>query len=95
MLCKMSFTCRGPAVGLFVCRPVDELAQAGHSVGADQSVAAESPAVHHSDVQRRVQQLILRQILTHKIHDSLDQKSQIKPIFILSSWNLHEIESFK
>lgn len=87
----MSFTCSGPAVGLFVCRPVDELAQAGHGVGADQSVASESPAVHHSDVQRRVQQLVLRQILTHKIHNELDQKSQIKGIFIPSSCNVHEI----
>lgn len=58
-------TCRGPVVGLLVCRPVDELPQAGDGVGADQRVAAEGPAVHHPDVQRRVKQLVLGQILTH------------------------------
>lgn len=63
------YTCRGVVVGLLVCCPVDELPQAGDSVRADQSVAAKSPAVHHSDVQRRVKQLILRQILTHNIQN--------------------------
>lgn len=56
-------TCRGKVVGLLVCWPVDELPEAGHSVGADQGVASKRPAVHHSDVQRRVEQLILWQIL--------------------------------
>lgn len=59
-------TCSGPVVGLFVCCPVDEFPQAGHSMRTNQSVAAESPAIHHSDVQRWVKQLILRQILTHE-----------------------------
>lgn len=60
-------TCVGPVVGLLVSSPVDEPPQGGDSVGADQSVPAKSPAVHHSDVQRRVEQLILRQVLTQKI----------------------------
>lgn len=66
LLQVLVYTCSGPVVGLLVIRPVDELPQAGDSIGANQSVAPKSPAVHHSDVQRRVKQLILRQILTHE-----------------------------
>ena len=32
-------------------------------MGADQGVAAEGPAVHHADVQGRVQELVLREVL--------------------------------
>ena len=32
-------------------------------MGADQGVTAEGPAVHHADVQGRVQELILREVL--------------------------------
>lgn len=56
-------TCCGKTVALFVCWPVDEFPKAGHSVGANQGETSESPAVHHSDVQWRVKQLVLWQIL--------------------------------
>lgn len=59
-------------IGLLVCGPVDELAQAGDRDGTNQSVAAEGPAVHHPDVQRRMKQLVLRQILTHQTHNHFD-----------------------
>lgn len=64
-ICGLVHACCWPVVGLLVWAPEDELAQAGHSVRAHQSVAAESPAVHHSDVEWWVKQLVLRQILTH------------------------------
>lgn len=63
-ICGLVHACCWPVVGLLVWAPEDELAQAGHSVRAHQSVAAKSPAVHHSDVERRVKQLVLRKILT-------------------------------
>lgn len=63
--------CCWPVVGLLVCASEDELPQAGHGVGAHQSVASESPAVHHSDVQRRVKQLVLGQILRHANRNTL------------------------
>lgn len=43
--------------------PVDEAPQGADGVGADQGVAAEGPAVHHADVQGRVQELVLREVL--------------------------------
>jgi len=60
----------GKVIGLLVRRPVDELPQAGHRVGAHQGVAAERPAVHHSDVQRRMEQLVLGQILQNIVYFS-------------------------
>jgi hypothetical protein len=56
-------TCTGPVVGGLVGGAVDEPPEAGDGVGAHQGVAAERPAVHHSDVQRRVEQLVLREVL--------------------------------
>lgn len=66
-------TCSGPVVGLLVSSPVDELPQSGDSMRANQSVAAKSSTVHYSDVQRRVKQLIFRQVLTHKIQSEFLQ----------------------
>ena len=88
------YTCSGPVVGLLVFWPVDELPQGGDGIGANQSVAAKSPAVHHPDVQWWVKQLILRQILTHKLQNYLiDENSLIGICFciLLSSSfsNLH------
>lgn len=57
--------CCWPVVGSLVRPPEDELPQAGDGVRAHQSVASKSSAVHHSDVERRVKQLVLRQILVH------------------------------
>lgn len=62
-------TCCRVVVRLLVCSPVDEFPQRGDSIGTNQSVATKSPAVHHSDVQRRVKQLILWQILTYKVQN--------------------------
>lgn len=56
-------------VGLLVWPPVDEFPQGGDSIGTNQSVATKRPAVHDSDVQWRVKQLVLWQILTHKIQN--------------------------
>lgn len=63
--------CCWPVVGPLVWPPEDELPQAGHGVRAHQSVASKSPAVHHSDVERRVKQLVLRQILMHANRNTL------------------------
>lgn len=60
------YTCCIIVVDLLVLSPVDKFPQAGDRVGANQSVATKSPAVHHSDVQWRVKQLIFWQILTGK-----------------------------
>lgn len=60
-------TCSGKTVALFVCWPVDELPQAGHSGGANQGETSKSPAVYHSNVQWRVEQLVLWQILQNYI----------------------------
>lgn len=55
---------RGVPVGRrAVWGPVDEAPQRADGVGTHQGVAAEGPAVHHSDVQGRVQQLVLREVL--------------------------------
>ena len=61
--CTARLTCGVPVIGLFVGSPVDELAQGGDGVGAHQGVAAEGPAVDHADVEGRMQQLVLRQVL--------------------------------
>ena len=53
----------GPVVGLLVGGSVDELAHAGDGVGAHEGVAAECPTVHHPDVERGVEQLVLREVL--------------------------------
>lgn len=66
-------TCSGPVVGLLVSSPVDELPQSGDSMRANQSIAAKSSTVHYSDVQRRVKQLIFRQVLTQKIQSQFLQ----------------------
>lgn len=58
-----SQTCSGKTVALFVSWPVDELPQTCYSNGANQGVASKSPAVDHSNIQWRVEQLILWQIL--------------------------------
>lgn len=52
-----------PAGGRAVWGPVDETPQRADSMGAHQRVAAEGPAVHHPDVQGRVQQLVLWKVL--------------------------------
>lgn len=70
-ICGLVHACCWPVVGLLVWAPEDELAQAGDSVRAHQSVAAESPAVHHPNVEGRVKQLILRQILAHVKRNTL------------------------
>lgn len=36
-------------------------------MGPHQDVTAESPAVHHPDVQRRVEELIFRKVLRDKV----------------------------
>ena len=59
----MYSTCVGPVAGGLVRGAVDETPQAGDSVGAHQGVATKRPAVHHPDVQRRVQELVLRKVL--------------------------------
>lgn len=56
-------TCGVPAGGRAVWGPVDEAPKGADGVGAHQGVAAEGPAVHHSDVQGRVQEFILRKVL--------------------------------
>ena len=62
-VCVCVSTCAGPVVGALVWRAVDEVSQAGDSVGAHQGVAPERTAVHHTDVEGRVEQLVLRQVL--------------------------------
>ena len=52
-----------PVLGLLVWWAVDELSEGADGVGAHQGVAPEGPAVHHPDVQRRVEQLVLWEIL--------------------------------
>lgn len=56
-------TCAGPVVGGLVGGAVDEPPEAGDGVGAHQGVAAKRPAVHHPNVEGRVEQLVLRQVL--------------------------------
>lgn len=51
-------TCGGPVVGVLVWSAVDETSQAAHSVGPHQDVTAEGSAVHHPDVERRMEKLI-------------------------------------
>lgn len=43
--------------------PVDEAPKGADSMGAHQGVAAKGPAVYNSDVQGRVQEFVLRQVL--------------------------------
>lgn len=50
-------------VGMLVCGTIDKPAECTDSIGAHQCVAAEGTAVHHTDVERRVQKLIFRQVL--------------------------------
>lgn len=52
-----------PGGGRVVRGPIDEASQGADGVRADQGVAAEGPAVHHADVQGRVQELVLREVL--------------------------------
>lgn len=52
-----------PVLGLLVWRAVDEFSEGADGVGAHQGVAPEGPAVHHPDVQGRVEQLVLREVL--------------------------------
>lgn len=96
------FTCGGPVVGLLVCPPVDELPQGGHSIVANQSVAAKSSTVHHSNVQWWVKQLIFWQILTQTfIFNSRFTKGLeelyfiVIIIFILSILNTEFVLSLK
>lgn len=56
-------TCSGPVVGGFVWGAVDETSQTGDSMGPHQDVSAKCPAVHHPDVERRVEKLILWKVL--------------------------------
>lgn len=58
-----SFTCSGPVIGVLVRGGVDETSQAGDSMRPNQDVTAERPAVHHTDVERRVEKLILWKVL--------------------------------
>lgn len=56
-------TCSGPVVGGLVWSAVDETPQAADSVGPHQDVTAKRPTVHHPDVERRVEELVLRKVL--------------------------------
>lgn len=56
-------TCHIPVLGFLIWWAVDELSEGADGMGAHQGVAPKSPAVHHSDVQRWVEQLILWEIL--------------------------------
>lgn len=56
-------TCHVPVLGLLVWGAVDEFSEGADGVGAHQGVAPEGPAVHHPDVQGRVEQLVLREVL--------------------------------
>lgn len=62
-LCWSGHTISRVVVGVLICGTVDELAERRDCVGAHQCVAAEGTAVHHTDVEWRVQELILGQIL--------------------------------
>lgn len=66
-------TCSGPVVGGLVWRAVDEAPQGGDSVGPHQDVTAECPAVHHPDVERRVEKLILWKVLRTKLRHVADE----------------------
>lgn len=50
-------------VGGLVWGTVDETPQAGDGVGTHQDVTTKRTTVHHSDVERRVEQLILWEVL--------------------------------
>lgn len=60
-------TCSGPVVGRLVWSAVDETSQAGDSMRPHQDVTAKRPAVHHPDVERRVEKLILWKVLRTKL----------------------------
>lgn len=72
-------TCCGPVVGGLVWSTVDETSQAGHSVSAHQDVAAEGSAVHHPDVERRMEKLVFWKVLwlEHQKPLSLRHKIQL------------------
>jgi len=59
-------TCSGPVAGGLVWGAVDETPQAADSVRPHQGIAAKCPAVHHPDVERRVEKLILWKVLGTK-----------------------------
>lgn len=56
-------TCHVPVLGLLVWGAVDEFSEGADGVGAHQGVAPEGSAIHHPDVQGRVEQLVLREVL--------------------------------
>ena len=64
-------TCSGPVVGGLVWGAVDETSQAADGVGPHQDIAAKRAAVHHSDVERRVEKLILWQVLRTRLKQEL------------------------
>lgn len=61
-------TCSGPVVGWLVRGAIDEASQAGDSVRTHQDVAAKRSAVHHPDVERRVQEFVFWKVLMTKTH---------------------------
>lgn len=68
MFPQMRFsTCSGPVVGGLVWGTVDETPQAADGVGPHQDVAAKRTAVHHPDIERRVEKFILWQVLRTRL----------------------------
>jgi len=53
-------------LGFLIWWTVDELSEGADGVGTHQSVTPESPAVHHPDVERWVEKLILWEVLGSK-----------------------------
>lgn len=59
-------TCHIPVLGFLIRGVVDEFSEGADGVGPHQSVTPESPAVHHPDVERWVEKLILWEVLGGK-----------------------------